>query len=223
MAINWKTYLYAFLITLAVFLVALYASDAVTNSRAAAVKASEDKASNDILASETEFALLGQVSCKDIDKSTLAGELGEIGDKLSFLEASADDTNPDVIAMKEYYSILEVKDFILTKQLDAKCQNAPVAILYFYANDCAACQAVGDGLTALHAKYPSLRIYSFDRNLDMPLIRTLAQLYNVGTSTPEVVVNEHLIPKIDTIADIENALPKWLRTGATSTAATTRR
>ena len=220
---SWKKYIYAFIITLFIFFTAMYASNYFNSQKIDQVKTTENKLSIDILASETQFALLGEVSCKDIEKSTLSRELGELGDKLAFLENTSGENGADFITMKKYYSVLEIKDFLLTKKLGSKCPNAPVSILYFYTNDCTECTKIGYALTNLHNKYPQLRIYSFDDNLDLPLVKTLADIYDINDKMPAVVINEKLLNNIKNIDDMEKALPKRIRDTASSTATSTKK
>ena len=214
---SWKKYIYAFIITLVIFMTAMYLSDYFNSKKIDILKADENKISIDILASETQFALLGEASCKDIDKSTLTEELGQLGDKLNYLESQSGENSDEFITMKKYYSVLEIKDYLLTKKLAPKCKDAPVSILYFYTNDCLECTKIGYALTQLHDKYSLLKIYSFDYNLDLPIIKTLADVYNIGTTTPAVVIDGKLTPILKNIDDIDKLLPKRIKTIASST------
>ena len=214
---NWKKYIYAFIITLVIFLTAIYFSNYFNNQKRDQLKATENNISVDILTSETQFALLGEASCKDIDKSTLSKELGALGDKLNYLENQSGENNQDFITMKKYYSVLEIKDYLLTKKLSAKCPNAPVSILYFYTNDCLECTKIGYALTSLHDKYSSLKIYSFDYNLDSTIIKTLAEMYDINDTMPAVVIDGKLSTDFKNIDDIEKLLPKRIKNTATST------
>jgi len=220
---SWKKYIYAFIITLFIFFTAMYISNYFNTNKLEQIKATENKLSIDILATETEFALLGEAPCTEIEKSTLSKELGELGNKLSFLENTASDNGTEFDTMKKYYSVLEIKDFLLTKKIGSKCKNAPVSVLYFYTNDCSNCTKIGYALTTLHNKYPQLRVYSFDKKLDLSVVNTLGEIYEIGDKVPAVVINEKLITEINSIEDLEKALPKSIRDTASSTATTTKK
>ena len=75
-----------------------------------------DKISLDILSSETQFSLLTESSCKSIGDNTLSFEVGQLGSKLAYMEEKVGSDNPDFINLKTYYSLLEIKDYLLMKK-----------------------------------------------------------------------------------------------------------
>ncbi|MEQ1665929.1 MAG: hypothetical protein ABL927_11190, partial [Bdellovibrionales bacterium] len=90
--IETKKYLFAFVITTLVFLGALVVSNKFSTQRIAEIKSIEGNISMDILASETQFALLKESSCKAIDHSTaFSEELSSLAQKLTYME---DDLGP---------------------------------------------------------------------------------------------------------------------------------
>src|SRR3989344_7700437 len=141
---NWWSYVIAFLITALMFATAVYASNYFNNRRISEIRATQDDISSDILSIETQFDLLQEHSCSDIAENTiLPSELTSLGSQLSYMESTGSGNNQDEITrLKKLYSLLEIKDYLLMKQLAAKCNLKPVFILYFYSNagDCADCQ-----------------------------------------------------------------------------------
>jgi len=216
-----KKYIYTFLITLAIFTTAIYLSNYFNNKKVDQVKNTESKISIDILASETQFALLGEASCKDLENSTLSRELSILGDRLSSLENNSGNNSDEFDTMKKYYSVLEIKDFLLTKKLGAKCANKPVSVLFFYSNNCLKCTEQGYALTSLHKKYSMLRVYSFDYNLDLPIIKTLAGIYDVTPDLPAIIIDGKMYTEFKNIDEMEAALPKSIRSSISSSTATT--
>jgi hypothetical protein len=73
-----------------------------------------------------------------------------------------------------------MKDYLLEWNLSQKCSFKPIYILYFYKNNCTDCEKQGYALTALREKYPELRVYSFDADLDLSAISTLETIYKVS-------------------------------------------
>lgn len=215
--IETKKYVFAFIITTLVFLGALGVSNLFSEKRISEIKAVEDKISLDLLSSETQFALLKESSCKSIDHSTaFSEELGSLAAKLSYMEDSLGDTNPDVINLKKYYSLLQIKDYLLTAQVKQKCGTNPITIIYFYSNkgDCADCKKEGYVLTKLREEYPELRIYSFDYNLDLSAVRTMKSLFAVRNTLPALNIWEENYYGLKTAEDVEKIIPQLKRLAA---------
>lgn len=217
MKFDWPKYLYAFIITAAIFATAIYLASFFNDKKLAALKAAEDKISIDILSSETQFTLLGELSCEDSAKSVLSQELNSLGEKLDWSEQNFGANNEDFVQLKKYYSLLEIKDYLLVKKLK-DCPQHPIAILYFYGKDCPECDKEGYVLTYLRQEYPELRVYSFDYNLDLSALKTLAAIYGVtAEKLPVVVIKRAPYSGFQSIEAIKALLPEL---SATSTAKT---
>ena len=120
----------------------------------------------------------------------------------------------DVIELKRYYSVLEIKDYLLTKKINQKCKGKLVPLLYFYttANNCTECIKQGYVLTELREKYPGLRVYSFDYSLDLSALKALIKIYKIeDTKLPAIVINEHTYTGFKTIEDIEKIEPAIMK------------
>lgn len=207
---DWKRYIIVFFITVFVFLTALWISKYFTSKKIDQLKDIENKISLDLLSSETQFSLLQELSCKDISSSTiLSSELNTLADKISYSENNigADDT--DVISLKKYYSLLEIKDYLLMKQITERCGEKSIFILYFYKNDdCEDCTKQGYVLTALREKYPNLRVYSFDYNLDLSAIRAMTSIYKVSDNLPAIVINGKVYNGFKSLEEVEKTFPE---------------
>lgn len=209
--IETKKYVLAFVITSLVFFGALIISNKFSAQRIAEIKAIENNISMDILASETQFALLKDSSCKAIDHSTaFSEELSSLAAKLSYMEDDLGNNNPEVINLKKYYSLLQVKDYLLVKQVKEKCGVKPITILYFYSNagDCKECVRAGYVLTKLREEFPELRIYSFDYNLDLSVVKTMESIYGVRNTLPALNIWEENYYGFKSAEDIEKIIPQ---------------
>jgi hypothetical protein len=187
-----RKYIFAFLITAAIFATALFVSNFISQRRLAEIREIQDRIALDILASETQSALLKETSCHQINKSVpLTRELGELAERLSAAEEQSGLDNLDVQKLKRQYFLLEIQDYLLMKDISEKCGVHPTFILYFYSNqeNCEDCQKMGFVLTALHDQFPDLRIYSFDYNMDLEAIHTLRSIYGLRETLPALVVN----------------------------------
>jgi len=217
---DWKKYLLTFLITLMVFATAIILSNYLGSKKINDLKEIEDNISIDIMSSETQYNLLAESSCRDLTGDVLSQELNTLAQKLTYTETTFGKNSPDLLRLKTYYTLLQIKDYLLMKKISVKCNTKPVFILYFYSNDCSKCEQQGYVLTYLREQYPNLRIYSFDYNLDNPALRTLISLYKVSEVTPALVINDKVYNGFIDKDELVKTLPAWMT--ATSTSTTTK-
>lgn len=224
--LDWKKYIFVLLITLAIFATSLYASNYFNNRRINELRDIEDKISTDILSLETQFDLLEEVSCEDFkDTPVLTPELNTLASRLNYTEDQLGSNNDEVIRLKRIYSLLLMKDSLLSKRIAAQCKTTPVSIMYFYSNkgDCEDCKKQGYVLTDLQQQYPSLRIYAFDYNLDLSALRTLRSVYKVEQNLPALVINNKVYYGYKNQEDIERIIPNILTLASSSNATSTSR
>src|SRR3989344_3849305 len=219
---RWHNYAVALLITAAIFATAFWASTYFNGRRAAEIRTAQDSISIDILSLEPQFDLPAGHSCRDIaENSVLSKEIQPLGERLAYLEGQGNVDQDELVRLKRYYTLLQIKDLLLMQQVSRKCGLKPVFILYFYSNagDCPECEEQGYVLTALSETYPSLRVYSFDYNLDLSALQTLVQIHDVGDTLPALVINDTVRYGFKKIEDIETILPQLaaLKKDATST------
>lgn len=209
---DWKKYFIVFIITFGIFATAFYASSRLNNKKLEEIQTIQNRVSIDILSSETQFTLLSESSCETVgDSSSLSKDLDSLGAKLSYAEESINSNQEDIVWLKKNYALLEMKDYVLMKKLAQKCDVKPVYILYFYSNKegaCVDCQKEGIVLTELRRKYPGLRVYSFDYDLDLPAQKTLLTLYKVKNTLPALVINNKVGYGFQSVEDIEKLIPE---------------
>jgi hypothetical protein len=216
--------LIALAITLALAGTIAYAVSYLNNARIAELSTVEDQLSIDILSLDTQFSLLEAAPCdSNASSTTLISELANMGDRLSYAENQLGSDNAQVIRLKEQYSLLEIRDYLITKELAAACGGAkPATVLYFYSNagDCNDCDKAGYALSYLRNTYPTLRVYSFDYNLDLGALKTFIVLNKVQRSLPAFIINGKQYYGFTSLADLEKQFPKGAL--ATTTATSTK-
>lgn len=206
-------------ITIALACTVAFAISYLNRARVAELVAIEDQLSIDTLSLDTQFSLLEAAPCdSSASSTTLISELTDLGDRLSYAENQLGNDNVQVIRLKEQYSLLEIRDYLITKKLAVACGAKPVTVLYFYSNsgDCADCDKAGYALSYLHNTYPMLRVYSFDYNLELGALKTFIAITKVQDSLPAFVVNGKNSYGFTSLADLEKLFPKGAL--ATSTA-----
>ncbi|MFT5360095.1 MAG: hypothetical protein ACI88L_000576 [Candidatus Paceibacteria bacterium] len=188
---DWKKYIIVFLITAGIFLVAIYLSSSFSNKRFNQMRAFQDKLSTDILSSETRFALLERTSCEHfVDDALLSEELNLFGNRLNVMEKNLDKDDPAVEQLRRYYSLLQVKDYILVTQLAEKCGTEPVVLLYFHEKKCEECEAQEYILENVSKDFSGLNLYSFDYDTELSAVRTLISTLNVlEEELPTLIIN----------------------------------
>jgi len=202
---DWKKYLIVLLITVGLFFTASYVSNYFGNQKINQLKVIQDKIAIDILSSETQFSLLSELSCKNISSSVFSPELGELGNKLEWSEENLSATD-EVSYLKKYYSLLQIKDYLLAKKVSARCGVKSAFILYFYttAANCSECEREGLVLSSLRTKYPELRVYSFDYSTDLSAVTSMLQIYKIkDTALPALVIDDELITGFHSIDELE--------------------
>ncbi len=203
--VNWKKYFIVLLITASIFLTAMYFSNYIGDRKINELKSIQDKIAIDILSSETQFSLLSELSCKNISDSVLKGELGELGSKLEWGENNLGATE-EVTYLRKYYSLLQIKDYLLNKRIAERCKVKSAFILYFYTtrDNCSECERQGIVLSALREKYPELRVYSFDYSTDLGAVTAMLQIYKIkDTVLPALVIDGDVLTGFQGIDELE--------------------
>lgn len=215
--------LIALAITVVIIGTVIYAINYLDRQRVAQLSSIENQIAIDTLSVDTQFSLLEQAPCEDIASGNqLSAEVSSLGDQLAGAEDRLGNTNPQVIALKEQYTLLEIRDYLLTQQLAKTCHQSPTVALYFYSNApgaCSDCDRAGYALSYLRQTYPALRVYSFDYDLDLGAEKTLIQVEKVQPKFPAFVINGTPSYGFTSLDDFEKLFPKSLF--ATSTATTT--
>lgn len=200
-----------------------YAVSYLNGMRITELSAIGDQLSIDTLSLDTQFSLLEAAPCDSAATSTtLTDKLADLGTRLSYAESQLGRDNPQVIRLKEQYSLLEIRDYLITKKLAAACGTKPVTVLYFYSNasDCSECDKAGYALSYLRDTYPALRVYSFDYNLNLGALRTLIAVDKIKNTLPAFVISGKTYYGFTTLADLEKQFPKGAL--ATTTASSTK-
>lgn len=212
-------------ITVVIVGTVIYAVGYLNRERIAELNAIEDQLSIDTLSLDTQFSLLESAPCGSVASSTdLTGELSDLGDRLSYAESQLGSDDAQVIRLKEQYSLLEIRDYLVTKQLASACNTKPVTVLYFYSNggDCADCDRAGTALSYLRQNYPQLRVYSFDYNLNLGALKTLISVQKVAPQLPAFIIQGSPSYGFTNLDDLEAKFPKGaLASSAASTTAST--
>jgi hypothetical protein len=189
--INKMKLLATFSLATLIFLVGIIFGNYVSNKKIGVIQDIEQDLRTDTVAAETQYLLLTQSPCRDVDTTPLTEELYQLGSKISYMENQLGEKNKEVIRLKEYYSILEIKHWLLLKKIQTDCKQDYNLILYFYSSKeaCPNCEQQGFILNYIKKKHENTKIYSFDINNKNSALNTLKVMYNI-TGTPSLVIND---------------------------------
>lgn len=222
---NTRKYVLVFFITLGVFAIIFLFSDFLYSQKVTQVKSMEENINQNILESEVQYALLADTSCDlgEVTGSTaLVVQINDLAKRLAYMEDQRGADDVEVVSLKKYYSLLQVKDYLLLRERARQCKEAPLSILYFYSNkgECTECQKLGFVLTSMREDYGNLHIYAFDYNLGLSVIETLKSIYKLENNPPVLVINHKVYYGFKTRQEIEALIPELgmaSSTNATST------
>ncbi len=205
---KYSKYFFVFLLTLGIFAGAWQTSTILNDKKFANLKATQDQVSIDILSSETQFDLLQEDSCVESATSVFGRELASLAEKIAYTEQHVT-TSVEINTLKKQYTLLQVRDFLLTKRVSERCKQVTTTIFYFYGTsaDCLDCVRQGYVLDAIRSQYPSVRVYSFDYNLDLDTIKALVSIYKIGDTLPALVINGTTYQGYQTLEQLRALIP----------------
>ena len=193
-------YFIAFILTTGIFTLGLFLGIILTDAKLSEVEKLQLEFRNRLTNLEIEDLLIDDKICQFDDINILVDELSNIGETITAIEDDPHTKKDSIVALKEYYSLLEIRHMIFMQKFNHECGNNYDIILYFYSNDedkCPDCASQGYILSYLRDKYDNVRVYSYDVDLNNPTIRTLMQINNV-TEVPSLVINDVLYNKYST-------------------------
>ena len=223
-----QKYISVLFFTLLIFGSGFFLSDYTTKKRIAQLNDLQQNLRTDILSLETQFSILNQAPCANLNESTLTNELYSISQKLTSVGSTLGEDDGNFLELKKYYSILEIKHWLLLQRAAKECKLPLAFIIYFYedSHNCPKCEDQGYILTYFREKYPFLRIYSFDYNLDLAALKTLKSVFRLQDQTPIMVINSDVYYGYKNKDELETIMEKYVKLesledkSATSTSAT---
>jgi len=205
---KWSKYLLTLVLTTGIFAGAVFLSSYINQRKLENIRELQDRVATDILSSETQFDLVKDLSCEDVGNTYLSKDMSDLAERVAYTEENG--TSPaDSLELKKQYSILQVKDFVISKQIAERCNNLPVTILYFYTDkeSCPDCVKQGYVLDSIRKQYKNVRIYSFDTRLDLTTIKTLKEVYGIEDQLPALVIDGIALKGFRSVEDVKSVLP----------------
>jgi len=212
--IDYQKYLLVFLLTAAIFAGGFLLANLISKKNMSRLDDLQQGLRIDILSLETQFSILNQTPCENLNESTLTQELYQIAQDLDSVGNNVGINNPAYVQLKKYYSILEIKHWLLLQRAKKECGLPLTFIIYFYADKktCPNCENQGFILTHLRRKYPDLRVYSFDFNLALAALDALKSIYLIQPNEPLplLIINKEAHNGFQGKEELEQILAKYI-------------
>ncbi len=207
-----KRYFIVFIITAIVFALAFWMSSIFSNNKINQLQEIQEQIAIDILSTETRYALLEQTSCVHSvtsleEEQGLSRELNDLARRLKFMESQLGEEDEDVLFVKKYYSLLQVKDYLLMEEIKNRCGENLFTILYFHQGECDNCQKQSLVLDELVREYPETRVYWFDKDVNTPAVQTMLSIFGIKQG-PTMVINDKAYEGFYTFEEIQNIAPE---------------
>lgn len=213
---SWKRYFAAFLIGTFVFILVFAFAYSISYFESQRIGAFQEQTSYSIFEDKLLYSFFQEESCEKEYLIKISADLDFQGMIIEDLERKFGKNDEKVLFKKRFYTLAELEHFEFVKQMNEHCGLGLNTILFFYSNvppfD-GKSEEFGDFLSALKKEMPEVLIYSFDSNLDSPLIPKLKEKYNI-TKVPTIVINEKVkITQINNIDGIKKYLANSERNG----------
>ncbi len=215
---SFKRYITVFIITGLIFTFTFWLSNQLSLNKVRELRDLEDQIALNILSTETRYSLLQNSSWSHLgtdnnDDIGLNSELTDMAHRVKFMASQLGPEDEKVISLKKYYTLLQIKDYLLTKELYNRCGTHIVSVLYLYQEGCADCVKQSIILDNLASTYPEIRVYWIDKDLQTPALDTLISILGIK-KTPSIVIRNKVYDSLQTTADLESHIPQiaqWKR------------
>jgi hypothetical protein len=186
---DWSKHTAVFIITVLIFFTGILLGSYINTNKLISLNDLSEELRISAMSSEVEFAILSENPCKVTDYGFLSNELNDLSGKVEFMENQLGRNNPEVLKLKNFYSIVQLRHYLLMTKLTEECSLNVTNIIYFYSNegDCETCSEQGFILSYLRYNYP-INIYSIDLNSQNNAVRALKEIYDIE-SAPSLVID----------------------------------
>jgi hypothetical protein len=196
-----------FSLTTLIFILGILLGNFISDQKLESIDEFQQELRTDTMALETEYLLLSQEPCHETKTSLLTDELYQINSKIDYMENNLGEKNKEVLRLKDFYTLLEMRHWLLLKKIQTECGGNYTFIHYFYSNndDCPLCKDQGFILLYIRKKFENVRIYSYDINNTNFAVDALKKIYNIK-KTPSIIINDDATEGFMTKEEIEKRI-----------------
>ncbi|NQU78520.1 hypothetical protein HQ545_02000 [Candidatus Woesearchaeota archaeon] len=184
-------YLTVFAITTLIFIVGILIGNYFASQKLDQIAYIGQDLKTDTVAMELQYELIAEDPCSHVNSTPLADELYEMASKLDYMESRLGEDDRNVMDLKEYYSMLELRHWLLIQKTNKECNRTSLPILFFYMNEdeCNNCNEQGFILTWARRNYEDIYVYSFDYTIPNAALDTIKRRFDIE-GAPAVVIGK---------------------------------
>jgi hypothetical protein len=190
--IKTSRYVSAFAITIVIFLLGFISGGEINEHKLQRIYDLENDIRVESLGNELVFEMISSDLCENVNTTTYTTEITKLGEKLTYMEQIYGYDSAQVHNLKNYYTLLLTRHWIINKEMVEKCNLTKPNVLYFYTNfgDCVDCEDQGLVITNTHRKFPYFNIYAFEFREDNPAINFLKEKFVLSENRlPTVIID----------------------------------
>jgi hypothetical protein len=198
-----------FCFVILIFLIGMMVGDWLASLKSQQLIQNQQKLSLELTGLELKDKLIGQKDICSLTWSDIWQEKVELGTRLNSLELRYGKENQDVLNQKEIYELLEIRTMLLINEINEKCNQSFITIMFFYTNKkndpfgrWEACEDQGYVLTQLGRELNNTYVFSFDININNPAIDMIRSIYQIN-SVPTLVIKDQAV-SYRTLEELKN-------------------
>lgn len=211
--ISRKKFLVVFIITAVIFSLGVFVGSKFTSHVILDIEQSQEALKNQISGVDLKNEILKKTDICTLSWDSIWKDKVELGNLVEMLERRLGKEDPQVLSLKTNYQLVQVRTWLLLRDIKERCETDTKIILFFYTNkkddpkgDDQLSETQGSVLNSLYNKYGSdVSIFSFDMNIENPAVETLLDIYGI-TTAPTLVIEDETYLGIKSIPEIEEYL-----------------
>lgn len=205
--ISWNKYTSILVITFLIFLLGVLLSQIISKRTSEDMLKTQKEMGNYLLSLNLQSEIASEYICR-VDVFDLTNEKFNLGKQIDILEKNVGKENDIVKQLKQDYSLLSIRQWLLVKKYKDACDPKINIILFFYSNEENASESESQGyvLDYLYEKHPeNIVTYAFDIKDGDPALNTIKSIYDVKIA-PSLIINEKLFIGFQSKEKIEEQL-----------------
>jgi len=211
--INWNKYLGVSAVTALVFILGILAGNYIASSKLGELERTQQDLIAQSMGLELKDALFQQNNICELTWREIWEEKVAMGTQIEQLEIRFGKEDKRVIQQKEIYQLIEIRTWLLLKEIKEKCDSNFNIVLYFYTNkendkkgSWKDCENQGYVISALYQSYSNTtNIFAFDINTENPATLIMQHIYNI-TEAPSIIINDNLYSGFKSLNELKEIL-----------------
>jgi hypothetical protein len=139
------------------------------------------------------------ISGENVDCRLLYSSMGktsyELHDLVNRLKSTSPDSH-DFYQVKKQADFLSLRAWIIARNVQLRCTEDIIPMLFFYSHECDACDSQDLILQGMKGRYNQTLVYAVDFYVDEPAINMVKAAYEID-STPSLIIDSQVYGELD--------------------------